>query len=131
MARLAHFSIPADDCDRAMAFYRGALDWRFRVGWHYTAPEGERTYWLIETGVDEAAPVQGGLTHERGPVTGMTLVFEVDSLDECVARIRECGGEIIQPRAAIPGVCWFASCRDTEGNLFAVSEPDPQAASVG
>ena len=111
-----------------MTFYREAFGWEFRVGWTYGAPEGDQTYWLVESGTREPAPVQGGLTLKRGPVTGITVVYEVDSLDDCVDRIRECGGEILEPRAAIPGVCWFASCRDTEGNLFAVSQPDPQAA---
>ena len=127
MVRLTHFSIPAKDCSRAMAFYRNAFGGEFKVGWHFDAPEGQRTYWLIDSGANEHGPVQGGLTQERGPVMGITVIFEVDSLDDRVTRIRESGGEIIAPRLAIPGVCWFASCRDTEGNLFAISEPDPQA----
>ena len=33
----------------------------------------------------------------------------------------------IQPKLAIPGVGWYASCRDTEGNIFGLMEDDPSA----
>jgi predicted enzyme related to lactoylglutathione lyase len=34
-------------------------------------------------------------------------------------------GQIVQPKAEIPGVGWLAYCKDTEGNIFGVLEPTP------
>ena len=36
--------------------------------------------------------------------------------------------EIIQERAPIPGVGWFAAFTDTEGNRFGLMQPDDSAA---
>jgi predicted enzyme related to lactoylglutathione lyase len=35
---------------------------------------------------------------------------------------------VIQDKQAIPGIGWFTYCRDTEGNVFGIMQPD-QAAS--
>ncbi len=44
MPRPIHFEIPADDPDRAIAFYRDVFGWKFQK-W-----EGPMPYWLITTG---------------------------------------------------------------------------------
>jgi len=31
------------------------------------------------------------------------------------------------PKDAIPGVGWFAYCKDTEGNMFGIMEADESA----
>ena len=41
-------------------------------------------------------------------------------------RCHECG-KIIVPKAAIPGVGWFAYFADTEGNVSGIMQSDPEA----
>jgi uncharacterized protein len=53
--------------------------------------------------------------------------MEVASIEDAVAKITASGGQVVQPKAPIPGIGWFANCEDTEGNTFGVFVNDPQA----
>lgn len=33
----------------------------------------------------------------------------------------------MMPKTPIPGIGWFATCPDTEGNTFGIIEQDPHA----
>jgi predicted enzyme related to lactoylglutathione lyase len=98
---------PADDPDRARAFWHGVLgvsleprDADAGSGWE-TEADG------LRLGV-----------HERGPGPGDTAslpYFTVDDLGATLARIEELGGSIIHP-----GERW-AICRDSEGSPFALA----------
>ncbi len=82
-------------------------------------------YGLAATG--EGVGIDGALMQRRaGSMT--TLTMEVASIEDAVAKITASGGKVVQPKAAIPGVGWFANCLDTEGNAFGVFVNDPQAA---
>jgi predicted enzyme related to lactoylglutathione lyase len=37
------------------------------------------------------------------------------------------GGQVISPKTPIPGVGYFAQCKDTEGNIFGISQMDQNA----
>jgi predicted enzyme related to lactoylglutathione lyase len=54
--------------------------------------------------------------------------IDVASVDGAVAKITARGGTVVAPKMAIPGMCYFAYCKDTEGNTFGVMESDPSAA---
>lgn len=30
------------------------------------------------------------------------------------------------PKTPVPGIGWFATCQDTEGNVFGIMESDPR-----
>jgi predicted enzyme related to lactoylglutathione lyase len=51
----------------------------------------------------------------------------VGSIEEATARIAEKGGRVLQGKMPIPGMGWFATCEDTEGNKFGVFTNDPTA----
>ena len=53
---------------------------------------------------------------------------EVDDLDGYLARATAAGGSIALPKLAVAGVVWLAHCRDTEGNIFGLMQPDTTAA---
>lgn len=65
MTKIVHFEIPADDPQRASAFYRDAL------GWEITR-YGDQPYWLVRAGEDDEPGANGALvTREdlhRSPV---------------------------------------------------------------
>jgi uncharacterized protein len=111
--RLVHFEIRAADKRRAMAF------WRSLFGWRFSDWEGESLpYSLIETG---GGP-NGGMYETDAPERGLIAYFSVDDLDEAVRRVEELGGAVVQRKTPIPGIGWFAACRDTEGNDFSLFE---------
>jgi len=56
-----------------------------------------------------------------------TNTIDVPSVDEFMSKITEAGGKIIAPKHSIPGVGYFASCQDTEGNTFGIMEEDTSA----
>ena len=122
MPRPIHFEITAEDTERAARFYREAL------GWNLQKWDGPMEYWLITTGESQPG-IDGGLSRRtEGDAPATTNTIGVDSLDDAMAAIRESGGEIIQERAPIPGVGWFAAFTDTEGNRFGLMQPDDSAA---
>jgi len=65
----------------------------------------------------------GCLVPEQGPV----LYILVESVDEYSKKVQEAGGTIVVPKMAVPTVGYFAQALDTEGNVFAIWEENPQA----
>jgi hypothetical protein len=55
---------------------------------------------------------------------GMTNTIEVPSLDEYTRKIVSKGGQILIPKMPIPGIGYFATCMDTEGNIFGMIQMD-------
>jgi len=79
-------------------------------------------YWMATTGDEKAPGINGGLS-KRGE-TGMPNMNTIDvhSVDEFTKKIQDNGGRILVPKTAIPGVGLFATCQDTEGNVFGIIE---------
>ncbi len=127
MPRVVHFEIHAENPERAIAFYQGLL------GWEFSKWEGPVPYWLVKTGPDSEPGINGGLVPRRGPIDGTAVIayvctVQVASVDNCVASALAKGGSVALPKMAIPGVGWLAYCKDTEGNIFGLMQPDRQAA---
>jgi predicted enzyme related to lactoylglutathione lyase len=120
MSRVVHFEFPADDPERAVAFYKQVF------GWEINKWDGPIDYWLVMTGEDVPG-IDGGIAH-RGPMLPHTTnTVGVASVDESTAKITKAGGKVVAPKMPIPGMGWLAYCTDTEGNLFGIIENDPSA----
>jgi predicted enzyme related to lactoylglutathione lyase len=120
MPRPTHFEIPVDDPDRAEKFYADVFGWSFQR--YEGAPE---YYGLATTG--EGGPGINGALFQRGDTGVVSLTMDVGSIEEATARIAEKGGRVLQGKMPIPGMGWFATCEDTEGNKFGVFTNDPTA----
>ena len=120
MPRVVHFEIPADDPQRAAAFYKKAFGWKIEK-W-----PGPMEYWMVTTGEDSAPGINGGLM-KKGNVTSTTNTIDVESVEKAIAAVVDAGGKEIMPKTPIPTVGYFAYCLDTEGNLFGVMQRDPNA----
>lgn len=121
MPRVVHFDIGADKPERAIEFYRAVFGWKIEK-WR-----GPSDYWLIKTGEPGEPGIDGGLAKRDNPSASITSIVAVPSVDDFAARITANGGKIVQPRQAIPGVGYLATCQDTEGNNFAIMEMDGSA----
>jgi hypothetical protein len=101
-------------------------------GWTIKKWEGPIDYWLVETGKDEPG-INGGLMKREQPLTGndgvivYVCTMDVDSVDTYTKKVTDNGGHVVQPKGPIPGVGWFAMCRDTEGNIFGLMQEDTAA----
>ncbi len=110
---IVHFELPAEDASRAKAFYESVFGWRFRQ-----AGESPIEYHMTEE-VEPVAAIYPRQAGERGPV----VYFNTEDVDATIAHVRELGGEA-EEKQPIPGIGWFARCRDTEGNEFSLFEAD-------
>ena len=126
MANVTHFEIPADDPERAMAFYGRLLGWTFH-DW------GGIGYWLAQTGPDDEFGILGAIMRREAPFEGegvaaYVCTMNVEDLDALLARVPELGGTVVGPKRAVEGMGWHAYARDTEGNLFGMMQGDERAA---
>ncbi len=120
MPRVVFFELPGDDIKRAIAFYEKVF------GWTITKREGPKDYWLVVTGPDEEPGINGVIAPRRpGQVTVNTI--SVASVDDFTKKIVDAGGNVMIPKQAVPGQGYLALCKDTEGNVFSVMEPEPSA----
>ena len=116
-----HIEIPADDPQRAKAFYRDAF------GWTFADPiPGFEGYHLFTTPVGQEG--MGGAIGKRGESAPQDVraYVHVDSIDATLEKIQAIGGEVVQPKDEVPGQGWYAVFRDPEGNELALWESLPR-----
>jgi predicted enzyme related to lactoylglutathione lyase len=119
--QLVHFEVEAEDPDRAAAFYRKVFGWEFT-----DSGMPGMDYRLVRTGENQG----GGLYQAEKRSGHLTVYFDTDDIDTAIATIRESGGEA-NDKQPIPGVGWFASAKDTEGNEFSLFQTDESIAPPG
>jgi predicted enzyme related to lactoylglutathione lyase len=121
MPRVVHFEIDAAKPERAVNFYEKVF------GWKLTKWEGPIEYWLISTGKENEAGIDGGLARRTESEPSTVNTIDVPSVDEFVKKVERNGGSIIRPKMAVPGVGYMAYFRDPEGNIFGMMERDESA----
>ncbi len=112
--RVVHIEVPAGDTARAREF------WSSLCGWSYQSWDGPMEYHMFE------GEPGGGLYPAQDEARGIRVYFPTDDVRAEVARVRELGGEAEEP-GSVPGMGWYAICRDTEGNEFGLWQNDPAA----
>src|SRR5258706_16118955 len=115
MSRVIHFEIPANDPERASAFYKKVFGWKIEK-W-----PGPMEYWRVTTGADGTPGINGGLMKNTDAKT-TTNTIGVDSVDASVEAVIKGGGKQVMPKTGIPTVGCFAYLTDTEGSLFEVMQ---------
>lgn len=111
-----HIEIPADDLNRAKAFYENVF------GWNFNQIPGFEDYHLYS---DEHAGIAGGLG-KRGVTAGHRVrnYINVDNIDATIPKLKKHGGKVTQPKAQVMGQGWYAVVEDSEGNEFALWQQD-------
>jgi hypothetical protein len=118
MPRPIHFEIPAENPDRAMAFYSKAL------GWKFTKWDGPMDYWVITTGQSGEPGIDGGLMKRQHPDQPCVNTLGVENLDRTIESVLSNGGSMAVPKMPVPGIGWLAYCKDTEGYIFGLMQSD-------
>jgi len=121
MNRVLHFEISAEKPDEVISFYKKTFNWKFEK-W-----EGPMKYWLIMTGDEKTAGIDGGLKERDEMGTNTINTIDVVSIDESIEKVTKNGGEIIIPKMAVPGVGWMAYFKDPQGNVFGIMQSDKSA----
>lgn len=121
MGRVVHFEITADDPKRAAEFYRQAFGWEI-AGW------GEQfTYLLATTGPEGGAGINGAITERMDHGQAVVNSIEVETWEAGAEAVKAAGGTVLGEKTPIPGMGYFAYCRDTEGNIFGIFQEDHAA----
>ena len=123
--QLAHFSINADDIERARKFYSAVFDWSFE-------PWGPPGFFMVSFPNPNPAPMLGSLQGRRELVpgvrmTGLECTFAVRDIDETVRLIEGNGGKIVMAKTTLPGVGHLSFFQDPEGNLAGAMQYDSEA----
>ena len=114
--KLVHFELPARDTARAKEF------WSSLFGWSFQSWNGPVEYHMTE-GIEPG----GAIYHAEESEPGHPVVyFDTDDVDASTQRIRELGGDA-DDKQPIPGIGWFARCKDPEGNAFSLFQSDDAA----
>jgi predicted enzyme related to lactoylglutathione lyase len=121
MPRVVHFEIDAKKPDRAIKFYEKVFSWKIKK-W-----EGPVEYYLITTGKESEPGIDGGLSKRTESEPSTVNTIDVPSVDEFIKKVEACGGTIIRPKMAVPGVGYMAYFKDPEGNIFGMMENDESA----
>jgi len=119
-ASIVWFEIPADNPERANAFYSNLF------GWKINPFPGAGDYWHIDTGGQDDTP-DGALKGRKHPQEPITNYVSVDSVDDYSKKIEKLGGKICMAKTAVPQMGYFAVCQDTEGNAFGIWQSDANA----
>ncbi len=118
MSRVVHFEIPADDPERATKFYTKVFGWKINK-W-----EGPMAYWLVTTGDKSAPGIDGAIMQRSEMASTVVNSIDVPSVNDFIKKVTKNGGKVVTPKTPIPGVGYFAYCKDTEGNMFGILQPD-------
>jgi hypothetical protein len=119
-ASITWFEIPADNPERAKAFYSSLFDWNI------SPFPGGGEYWHIDTGGADDTP-DGALKRRKQPQEPVVNYVSVDSVDKFADKIAKLGGKICMTKTAVPQMGYFAVCQDTEGNAFGIWQSDANA----
>lgn len=114
--KVVHFELPADDVERARAFYTDAFGWQLDA-----MPEFDYI-WVRTVATDdrgnpaEPGAINGGMTRREAPVTGPVITVEVEDIDTALAKIVSCGGRVLEERRPVGTMGFTAYIADSEGN---------------
>lgn len=116
MDKVQHFEIPADDLERAKAFYRTAFGWKLQdvPGLEYVMADSVET----DSNRQPIGGTNGGIikrNSSHAKVTSITVT--VKDIDEAITGVIKAGGKLLKERAKFLEIGLVAYVEDTEGNV--------------
>ena len=71
--------------------------------------------------------IDGAILRNKDSQPRTVNSIQVSSIDEYASKVEQHGGQVVVPKMAVPTVGYLAYCKDTEGNLFGIFQPDHTA----
>ena len=121
-----YFDFTVRNLDEARQFFERVFGWRFE---RFPMPY---TYYRIQAESPDEQGIDGGIgeikdTQISGGKPLSQVTIQVPNLDEVIQKVKESGGNIIEPKMAIPGIGWYATCAEPGGLIFGMIQADPNA----
>jgi len=123
MDPVVHFEVPADDTERAKAFYTTCFGWNAvsMPGMGYTLFHTTKT---DEQGmVGTPGNINGGMFQRHEKVDRVVFTVAVEDLEASLRKVQDAGGAVVMGKDEVPGVGYVAYVKDTEGNLVGLIQP--------
>lgn len=126
---VVHFEVPADDAEKLSKFYADLFGWKIEK----MSMEGTDYYSVMTVDTDEQgvpkAPgaINGGIAPRMAPEQKPMNYVDVESVDAYVTKATGLGATVTMGKMPVPGMGWFASLVDPEGNPFGVWQSDTAA----
>jgi hypothetical protein len=111
--KIVNFHLPADDVERAAAFYRGVF------GWEFAPYPGSTVPYLVLQDPQNGAGVPAAITRRQDVIKAPTPTIDVENIDQAMIAVVMNGGQQAQVQE-IPGVGRFGYAIDSEGNIIAL-----------
>lgn len=110
------FELPADDLERATAFYRDVFGW--------SSQKLPFEYALVDTSGEPVDPADadGGISPRTEFVRGPVLIIEVPSIDEVARKVAEAGGLLLNAKERVGDHGFSQYVKDSEGSVLCLWE---------
>lgn len=113
----AYFDLSVENLKEARQFFENVF------GWHFEKMPMPFEYYRIQAGESDEPGIDGGIGEIKDvsfsdgkPLCVVTI--PVVNLDESIAKVTESGGSVVEPKVAIPGIGWYATCLSLEGDVW-------------
>lgn len=129
MNPVVHFEMPFDDKKRMADFYMNVFGWQAQF-----MGEDMGNYVTVATTENDqngrpamAGAINGGFYAKKdSPAKYPSVVIAVDDIKESVKKVSDAGGKVDGEPVEIPGIGWYVSFIDTEGNRVSILQPHMQ-----
>ncbi len=134
MKPVIHFEMPAIDKERMVRFYTQVFGWQTQQ----LGPEMGNFILVTTTESDENGPktpgeINGGFYQKNDNDSSQTttVTIQVDDIEEYIRKVRAAGGKISGEIMDTPGLGFFASFFDPEGNRVNMLQPANDKTKMG
>lgn len=125
--RICWFDIPVDNTERSKKFYSTLFGWKIEKDTH-VSPNAPEYYMISLPGQQGSAPhFLGGMIKRQNPQHSIIVYIDVPSIDTYMNQVKKLGGQVVTEKTTIPNWGYFAICKDTENNAFALWEENKSA----
>jgi predicted enzyme related to lactoylglutathione lyase len=125
MNPVVHFEMPAEDRKRMADFYSGVFGWQTQM-----LGEDMGSYVVVSTTeTDETGrptrlgAINGGFFPKSVDNAVPSVVIAVEDIKAHAAKVSAAGGTVLGEPVQIPGVGWYLSFVDPEGNRVSMLQP--------
>lgn len=115
----------SSDMDAAKSFYKEVVGWNSQ---EMPSPDGKGVYVLFKSGDSEVAgmmPMDDIPGIPAGTPSHWFTYVQVEDIHAACEAAGQAGGVVMRPPFEIPGMCWIAVLRSSDGSVFGVMQPVP------
>lgn len=116
----AYFDLTVANPGKARALFAPVFGWHFE---RFAMPYEYDRIQAGEPGIDGGTGPIADAPMSRGrPMTLLTI--PVPDLSLFLSKVGDAGRSVMEPRTAIPGVGWYATCAEPGGLMFGLMQAD-------